>query len=146
MSVRTGSSMNMGTAELLADTREKEGSSTAAPASIQVESFKKILTQKLGTISDTLAEMMEERAALQQVQAQVAVTEIVRRVMPDGSIRITEYVDGKVKSVEHKPPHMEYVVDKNKPIPRDGDGMLLTSRQAMVLKPKFSIAEELFNM
>lgn len=153
MSVRTSNSINMEGLKASAKTKtsQKSGSSSSTTTGVDAgitssEAFKEILIEKLGTIRDTLEEMREQKEAIQAAKTEGQVTEIVRRLMPDGSIMITEYVEGKVKSRQRKPPHLEYVVDKNQPIPKDEDGMALPSKQAMVLKPKFSVAEELFNM
>ncbi len=149
MSVRTSNSINMEGTKVSGQTVKNSDSSTASSVDAGItssEAFKEILIEKLGTIRDTLEEMREQKEAIQAAKTEGQVTEIVRRLMPDGSIMITEYVEGKVKSRQRKPPHLEYVVDKNQPIPKDEDGMALPSKQAMVLKPKFSVAEELFNM
>ncbi|WP_027405548.1 hypothetical protein [Anaerovibrio sp. RM50] len=147
MSVRTSNSINMeGTTVSEKVVSRSDSTSADSTAVTPSEAFKEILIEKLGSVRDTLEEMREQKEAIQTVKNEGQVTEIVRRMMPDGSIMITEYVEGKVKSRQRKPPHMEYVVDKNQPIPKNEEGMALPSKQAMVLKPKFSVAEELFNM
>ncbi len=147
MSVRTSNSINMeGTTVSEKVVSRSDSTAADSTAVTPSEAFKEILIEKLGSVRDTLEEMREQKEAIQTVKNEGQVTEIVRRIMPDGSIMITEYVEGKVKSRQRKPPHMEYVVDKNQPIPKNEEGMALPSKQAMVLKPKFSVAEELFNM
>ena len=147
MSVRTSNSINVEGTTVSEKVVSRSDSIAAESAAVNpAEAFKEILLEKLGSISDTLEEMREQEEAIQAAKSESQVTEIVRRIMPDGSIKITEYVDGKVKSCQHKPPHLVYVVDKNQPIPKNEEGMALPSKQAMVLKPKFSVAEELFNM
>ena len=138
MSLRTSNTTNV------------EGVKAASEASKKTvntpEEFQSILWEKIGSIRDTLEEMRAQREAINTVKAEGMVTEVVRRYMPDGSIMITQYVGGKIKDRYRKPPHLELVPDPNSPVPKSEDGRSLTAQQNMVMKPKYSLAEDLFNM
>ena len=84
------------------------------------------------------------REEIKSLEQDRKITEVIRRIMPDGSIMITEYNDGKIVSRYRKKPHMIAVPDENAPIKLSADGTPLLSLQPMVLKPSRSIASELF--
>lgn len=138
-------------------TTEKLSASAARPAegnsflnSVDAEAtaaatFQAILAQKIDTIKETTEEMQAQKEELQTIKDEQDFTEIVRRVMPDGSVMITEYSDGKLVSRYRKKPHMISVPDEKAPVKRAPDGTPLIAQQPLVLKPSRSIASELFN-
>ena len=107
-------------------------------------SFRDILADMLDSIDETTAQMQEVRSEMQSIKNDQQITEIIRRLMPDGSVMITEYNDGKIVSRYRKKPHMIAVPDENAPIKTAKDGTWLMAQQPMVLKPSKSIASELF--
>lgn len=113
-------------------------------ASSPALSFKELIVDKLSSIEETTQQMQELRSQLQALKNDQKITEIIRRLMPDGSIMITEYSDGKIVSRYRKKPHMIAVPDETVPAKLAEDGTKLMSQQPMVLKPSRSIASELF--
>ena len=138
MSLRTSNAANV---EGIKATSKSSQKTVSTP-----EEFQSILCEKIESVQDTLEDMRDQQEAINTVKKEGMVTEVIRRYMPDGSIEITEYVGSKVKNRYRKPPHLEYVPDPNAPIPKSEDGQQLLAQQSMVLKPKYSLAEDLFNM
>jgi len=118
-------------------------------ASKDTETFKKmfssILQEKRDSLKETLEEMEEKRQELEELEAmrRMPEVEIIRRIMPDGSIMVTEYRDGEVASRYRKTPHMVEMPDPNAPIPRNAEGDIIVSQQKMRQVPKFSLFEDL---
>ena len=119
-------------------------------ASDSTESFKEmfssLLQEKRDSLQETLEELEERRQEIKELEdAQKAMeVEVIRRIMPDGSILVTEYHDGKIASRFRKHPHMVEMPDPNVAPPRNTDGNIITGQQKMKQVPKFSILEDLF--
>ncbi|MCR5176556.1 MAG: hypothetical protein K6C05_06845 [Anaerovibrio sp.] len=107
--------------------------------------FAELLKSKINTFTETAKEMSQQQEELTSLKKDRAITEIIRRIMPDGSIMVTKYSNGRVESRYRKYPHMVVVPDDTSPIPHSSDGYPLTAQQTMVLKPSRSIAGELFS-
>lgn len=106
------------------------------------ELFSDMIAEKLGKIPETIENMTKQRKELRELQAQREFTETVKHVLPDGSIRISEYKQGHLESCYIQKPKLHAVVDTSKPIPRAADGSLLTSQQETKLVPRRNILEE----
>ncbi len=109
------------------------------------EMFSSLLQEKRDSLKETLEEMEEKRQELEELEAmrQMPEVEIIRRLMPDGSIMVTEYRDGEIASRYRKTPHMVDMPDPSAPLPRNGDGNIITSQQKMKQVPKYSLFEDL---
>jgi len=107
--------------------------------------FSSFLQERRDSLKETLEELEEKRQEAKELEdARHAMEiEVIRRIMPDGSILVTEYHDGKVASRFRKRPYMVEVPDPNAAIPRNSDGNIITGQQEMKLKPKFSAFEDL---
>ena len=106
--------------------------------------FKEILSDKIDSIKDDTKRMQELRQEIQSLKDDRQITDIIRRIMPDGSVMITEYKDGEIVSRYRKKPHMIAVPDENAPVKLGTDGTPLLAQQTMVMRPSRSIASELF--
>ncbi len=106
--------------------------------------FKEILADKIDSIKDDTKRMQELRQEIQSLKDDRQITDIIRRIMPDGSVMITEYKDGEIVSRYRKKPHMIAVPDENAPVKLGTDGTPLLAQQTMVMRPSRSIASELF--
>ena len=94
------------------------------------ESYSKILAEKISNVEADVKQMEETQAQLDELeQLQKELTggnsiipcvETVKRFMPDGSIMVTTYENGKItEQVRHKP-HMMVVPDYTAPPKPDG--------------------------
>ena len=93
--------------------------------------YSKILAEKIANVKADLEQMEEVQEQLDEIDelqeeltgnasTQMVVVETIKRFMPDGSIMVTTYEDGKVtEQVRHKPPMM-VVPDYTKPPTPDG--------------------------
>ena len=106
------------------------------------ELFADMVAEKLGKIPETIKTMEEVDKELKELRAQREFTETVKHILPDGSIRISEYKQGHLEACYIQKPKLRAVADRTKPIPRAADGSLLTSQQEMKLEPRRSILEE----
>lgn len=106
------------------------------------ELFSDMVAEKLGKIPETIEDMTKTQKELKELRAQREFTETVKHVLPDGSIRVSEYKQGHLESCYIQKPKLHAVVDTSKPIPRAADGSLLTSQQETKLVPCRNILEE----
>ncbi len=109
------------------------------------EMFSSLLQERRDNLQDTLKELEKKRQETEELETmrQMPEVEIIRRIMPDGSIMVTEYRDGKVASRYRKTPHMVEMPDPNAPIPRNAQGDIIVGQQKMKQVPKFSLFEDL---
>ena len=92
--------------------------------------YAKILAQKISNVESDVKEMeavQEQLDEIDEMQVELAgnvntflSVEKVRRFMPDGSILVTTYTDGKVTEQFRKKPHMVPVPDFSAPPKVDG--------------------------
>ncbi len=92
--------------------------------------YAKILAQKISDVESDVKEMeaiQEQLDEIDEMQEELAANvntflsvEKVRRFMPDGSILVTTYTDGKVTEQFRKKPHMVPVPDYSAPPKEDG--------------------------
>lgn len=102
------------TAAMLSNTQNTSTSSKRKNAkSAAAQDFSMILLDKLGSIAEDRKRMEEQREAIKEVTAQHNVTEIIRRVMPDGSISVTKYCGGKIESRHRVTPRLKLIDDEN---------------------------------
>ena len=97
--------------------------------------FAAILSEARATVRETLEENDEQRRELKAVQAERQPSETLTRIMPDGSIRVTEYEDGQIVTVSKYRPHMQTVIDMSAPLPRNIDGTTDLSAAPTKLEP-----------
>ena len=114
----------------------------AAGTSAFKELFSDLVAERLGKIPETLETMEAVDKELKELRAQREFTETVKHILPDGSIRISEYKQGHLEACYIQKPELHAVVDRTKTIPRAADGSLLTSQQEMKLEPRRNILEE----
>lgn len=109
------------------------------------EVFSSILQEKRDNLKETLEEMEKKRQELEELETmrRMPEVEIIRRILPDGSIMVTEYRDGDIASRYRKTPHLVAMPDPNAPIPRNSEGNIITGQQKMKQVPKFSLFEDL---
>ncbi|MBQ3854326.1 MAG: hypothetical protein II778_06400 [Anaerovibrio sp.] len=140
MSVRTTEKMSSKINTVISD----RGPAASVDTSASSVAFRELLLEKLDSIQDTTKKMNKLQEEIKSLKQDRKINEIIRRIMPDGSIMITEYSNGKIVSRYRKKPHMISVPDENAPVKLSEDGTPLISLQPMVLKPSRSIASELF--
>ena len=105
--------------------------------------FSGMVQEKLDSITETLEEMNARRQEVKELRDQKHFTETVRHVMPDGTILVREYVDGRLDSSYRKKPHMKDVPDETQPLPRALDGTVLESQIKMKQVPAVRVFEDL---
>lgn len=99
-------------------------------AKAAVSEYSKILADKMSSIKEDIEQMEETQEQLDEIDelqeelagsgTQTIETETISRIMPDGSIMVTTYENGKVtEQVRHKP-HMIAVPDYTAPPKPDG--------------------------
>ena len=115
----------------------------SSASSVSAHDFKAeltaILDEKRATVKETLEEMKEQRELLDAVKSERETDETLTRIMPDGSIMITKIEGGEVVSTDKFQPHMQVVIDDNKPIPTDVNGLPVISRAETKLEPVSSV-------
>ncbi len=104
--------------------------------------FSGMVQEKLNSLTETLEEMEARRQEVKELRNQQHFTEIVRHVLPDGTILVREYVDGKLDSSYRKKPHMKDVPDETQPLPRALDGTVLESQIKMKKVPTVRVFED----
>ena len=104
--------------------------------------FSGMVQEKLNSITETLEEMNARRQEVKELRDQQHFTETVRHVLPDGTILVREYVDGRLDSSYRKKPHMKDVPDETQPLPRALDGTVLESQIKMKQVPAVRIFED----
>lgn len=90
-----------------------------------ISEYAKVLASKMSNIREDVREMSEIREQEEEISEMRAETNIicietVRRYMPDGSIMVTTYEDGKIAEQHRKKPHMVVVNDYSAPPKADG--------------------------
>ena len=122
-------------------TPEKRSGATADAGDFKAE-FSAILSAARSSMRETLEEMNERQKELDTVKNERETNETLLRLMPDGSIRITEIENGRVASVSKYRPHMQTVIDESQPLPKNEDGTADLNAAQTKLEPTFGI----FNM
>ncbi len=111
------------------------------------EVFKKmfagLLHKRMATLTETLDAMNKRQEELEQLKAQQNFSEVIRHILPDGSVLVKEYVNGKLDSCYRKPPHLKSVPDESKPVPLAADGTELKSQRKLKQVPAVRIFEDL---
>ena len=107
------------------------------------EMFSEFLQERRDSLKDTLEELEQKRQEQREIRDMQQVTEVIRRIMPDGSILVTEYKDGEIASRYRKKPHLVEVRAPNATPPRNADGNIIEYQQETKMVPKFSIFEGL---
>ncbi|WP_028128604.1 hypothetical protein [Selenomonas sp. AE3005] len=105
--------------------------------------FAGLVQERIANLTETLEEMNARRAELSELKAQQKCTEIIRHVLPDGSVLVKEFVDGKLDSCYRKPPHLKDVPDDSKPVPQAADGTELKSLRKMKKVPAVRIFDDI---
>ena len=106
--------------------------------------FRRFVEERGDTLEETLEKKDEVRKELEALQAQRQVTEIIRRILPDGTIMVTHYEQGNIVDRYFKRPHYKEVPDPSADIPRASDGTRLTAQQKMKFVPKQALLDDLF--
>ena len=111
------------------------------------DAFKKMFSgmvqERVESLTETLEEMNARQQEIKQLKEQQHFTETIRHVLPDGSILVREYVDGKLDSCYRKRPHLKDVLDESKPLPRAADGTVLEAQIKMKQVPAVRIFEDI---
>lgn len=102
-----------------------------------------LVQERLDNLTEDLEAMNERQKEIKELKAQQKFTEVIRHVLPDGSILVKEFVDGKLDTCYRKPPHLKEVPDESKPVPKAADGTELFSRRKMKQVPAVRIFEDL---
>ncbi|SFT82168.1 hypothetical protein SAMN02910356_02268 [Selenomonas sp. GACV-9] len=106
--------------------------------------FSQLVAERKGSLETTLEAMEERREEIKQLKVQREFSETVKRILPDGSIRISVYENGHLESCYHLRPKLRPVIDESKPIPKAADGTELISQAPVKLVPRRNILEEMF--
>ena len=114
------------------------GTSGANAADFKAE-FAAILNEARATVRETLEEMQERQEEIDTVRNERETNETLTRLMPDGSIRITEIEGGKVVATTKYRPHMQTLIDDSKPLPHNADGTANLNAAETKLEPLQSI-------
>ena len=119
--------------------RQKEKGSAKA-----VESFSSIVAKMTdpANIRDKLEEMNEARKEQKEHEQRMNMRTTERRIMPDGTIQVTELEGGKVKDRYRYHPEVIAVADPTKPPEKNPDGTDVPGTGGIKLRPHFNI----FNM
>lgn len=110
------------------------------------DDFSRILGHKMETADETMKKMDEQREQQQSLAKQQQAVEIIRHIMPDGSVLITRYEGNNIVSSERVSPHMQVVVDTSKPVPKDEYGMPISYIANTKVVAKANTMDDLFNM
>lgn len=96
--------------------------------------YAKILAEKVSEINEQFEDMQKNSQSRQNSQnSSPKNIETIKRFMPDGSIMITTYEDGKISSRIKKRPHLVPVADYSKPS--------VNGEPAMKMVQQFSLAD-----
>lgn len=137
MSVKVDAMLAVGTGKSTAKASKKES---------VAEDFKNLLNERIDSLDETTKKMDKIKKELKQLKEQREVTEIIRRIMPDGSIQVTKYVEGKIESRYTQSPRMHWELDyASVPKLSESDGTL-SPECATKLVAKRSIADDLLGM
>lgn len=144
------SAMNINLENILpGDTAGVTAVTRTKSASGETENFKELfsslLQEKRDTLKETLEELEKKRQEAEELEQlkHMPEIEIIRRIMPDGSILVTKYEDGQIASRFRKRPHMVDVPDPDTPPPRNADGNIITGQQKLKQVPKYNLFEDL---
>lgn len=98
--------------------------------------YAKILAEKISKVETEMQKAQDSLARQQQNSGEQTPTEIetVKKLMPDGTIRIITYEDGKFASEIKKRPHLLAVPDYSAPPTPSGE-------TATKLEPQLSVME-----
>ena len=105
--------------------------------------FTGLVQERLGNLTEDLEKMNAQKQEISQLKAQQEFTEVIRHVLPDGSILVKEYVDGKLDTCYRKPPHLKDVPDESQPVPKAADGTELSTQRKMKQVPAVRILEDM---
>ena len=105
--------------------------------------FVGLVQERLDNLTEDLEEMNAKKQEISQLKAQQKFTEVIRHILPDGSILVKEFVDGKLDTCYRKPPHLKEVPDESKPVPKAADGTDLSSQRKMKQVPAVRIFEDM---
>ena len=105
--------------------------------------FTGLVQERLGNLTEDLEKMNAKKQEISQLKAQQEFTEVIRHVLPDGSILVKEYVDGKLDTCYRKPPHLKDVPDESQPVPKAADGTELSTQRKMKQVPAVRILEDM---
>ena len=105
--------------------------------------FTGLVQERLDNLTEDLEKMNAQKQEISQLKAQQEFTEVIRHVLPDGSILVKEYVDGKLDTCYRKPPHLKDVPDESQPVPKAADGTELSTQRKMKQVPAVRILEDM---
>ena len=105
--------------------------------------FAGLVQERLDNLTEDLVEMNAKKQEISQLKAQQKFTEVIRHILPDGSILVKEFVDGKLDTCYRKPPHLKDVPDESQPVPKAADGTELSTQRKMKQVPAVRILEDM---
>ncbi len=105
--------------------------------------FAGMVQERLDNLTEDLEEMNARAQEISQLKAQQKFTEVIRHVLPDGSILVKEFVNGKLDTCYRKPPHLKEIPDDSQPVPRAADGTELNSLRKMKKVPAVRIFDDM---
>lgn len=114
-----------------------------APTEDFQQMFTSLLAQRKGSLQETLEAMEERREEIKQLKVQREFSETVKRILPDGSIRISVYENGHLESCYRLMPKLRPVIDESKPIPKAPDGTELIGQAKVKFVPRRNFLEDL---
>ena len=105
--------------------------------------FTGLVQERLDNLTEDLEKMNAREQEISQLKAQQKFTEVIRHVLPDGSILVKEFVDGKLDTCYRKPPHLKEIPDDSQPVPKAADGTELNSLRKMKKVPAVRIFDDM---
>ena len=105
--------------------------------------FAGLVQERLENLTEDLEKMNAKEQEISQLKAQQKFTEVIRHVLPDGSILVKEFVDGRLATCYRKPPHLKDVPDESQPVPKAADGTELNTQRKMKKIPAVRIFEDM---
>ena len=105
--------------------------------------FASLVQERLENLTEDLEKMNAKEQEISQLKAQQKFTEVIRHILPDGSILVKEFVDGKLDTCYRKPPHLKDIPDESQPVPKAADGTELNSQRKMKKVPAVRIFEDM---
>ena len=91
------------------------------------------MNEERAAVRETMEENTERQNEIDTVRAERETTETLTRLMPDGSIRLTEIEGGKIVSETKFRPHMEVVLDMSAPLPQNADGTADITQNTIII-------------
>lgn len=134
---------SLGIREKWAINREDELKALTGKSSF-AELYQAMLEERVAKLQEILQERGERQLEQERIDAKLNGVEVIRRIMPDGTIRVTKYAGNEILKTMTFQPQMMAVPDTTKEIPRAEDGTRLTSKQAMTFRPRVSVLETEF--